>query len=346
LSSNSIVARSSKAVIYSSFILSDKHTRGLPTRSASHDCQHAGARPRWAGFLRSRLPNPRPAIGERRELLLIVHGHHSQANLNSALARAGCRPAPSAGPAGGELRGRRQPPGLRKKSCGAARRSTWAHVSPNVRTGPAGGINNSGGRCVAGAASENLKLACIAIGGMRRSPAQVRVLATYGAGHTIVEAEHSTAGSRHRRCALRGARASTAITTGVRRAISGMMLIETAHFFYPLLSVSQGKIRAASPSLNWCNAQIVVDYLINRTRNGFWGWDPEVAMRYQEVSPSRLPSLLVPCPLCVHRMVITAVEPALLADGNASNDLEDVTHRCVQCGTTIIRTIPTLSSVA
>ena len=43
-------------------------------------------------------------------------------------------------------------------------------------------------------------------------------------------------------------------------------------------------------------------------------------MRYQEVSPSRLPSLLVPCPLCVHRMVITTVEPALLADGAASND--------------------------
>jgi hypothetical protein len=113
-----------------------------------------------------------------------------------------------------------------------ARRSTWTPVSPSVRTGPAGGINNSGGRCVAGAASENLKLACISVSGMRRSPAQVRVLATYGAGHTIVEAEHSTAGSQHRRCALRGARASTAITTGVRRAISGTLLIETAHFFY------------------------------------------------------------------------------------------------------------------
>jgi hypothetical protein len=65
-------------------------------------------------------------------------------------------------------------------------------------------------------------------------------------------------------------------------------------------------------------------------------------MRYQEVSPSRLPSLLVPCPLCLHRMVITAVEPALLADGATSN----VTHRCVQCGTTIIRTVSSLSGVA
>jgi hypothetical protein len=76
------------------------------------------------------------------------------------------------------------------------------------------------------------------------------------------------------------------------------------------------------------------------------GWDLEVAMRYQEVSPSRLPSLLIPCPHCVHRMVIATIEPALLAHGTASNDLEDVTHRCMQCGTTIIRTIRSLSGIA
>jgi len=45
-------------------------------------------------------------------------------------------------------------------------------------------------------------------------------------------------------------------------------------------------------------------------------------------------------------MVITTVEPALLANGAASNDLEDVTHCCVQCGTTIIRTVTTLPGVA
>jgi hypothetical protein len=28
----------------------------------------------------------------------------------------------------------------------------------------------------------------------------------------------------------------------------------------------------------------------------------------------------------------------LVADGAASNDLEDITHTCVQCGTTLIRT--------
>jgi hypothetical protein len=104
--------------------------------------------------------------------------------------------------------------------------------------------------------------------------------------------------------------------------------------------------REVNPRLNWCIAQIFVDYFINRTRNDFGGWDLEVAMRYQEVSPSRLPSLLVPCPICVHRMVITTVEPALLADGAASDDLEDVTHCCVQCGTTIIRTVPMLPGVA
>jgi DNA-directed RNA polymerase subunit RPC12/RpoP len=69
-------------------------------------------------------------------------------------------------------------------------------------------------------------------------------------------------------------------------------------------------------------------------------------MRYHEVAPSRLPSLLVPCPHCVHRMVIAAVEPALLANGATSNDLQDITHRCVQCGTTLIRRIRSLSGAA
>jgi hypothetical protein len=44
-------------------------------------------------------------------------------------------------------------------------------------------------------------------------------------------------------------------------------------------------------------------------------------------------------------MVITTVEPALLADGAASDDLEDVTRCCVQCGTMTVRTVPTLSGV-
>jgi predicted RNA-binding Zn-ribbon protein involved in translation (DUF1610 family) len=61
-------------------------------------------------------------------------------------------------------------------------------------------------------------------------------------------------------------------------------------------------------------------------------------MHYKDVAPSHLPSLMLPCPHCGHRMVITALAPARLANGAASNDLEDVTHGCVQCGTTLIRT--------
>jgi hypothetical protein len=37
-------------------------------------------------------------------------------------------------------------------------------------------------------------------------------------------------------------------------------------------------------------------------------------------------------------MEITAVAPALYANGAASNDLEDITHTCVQCGATLIST--------
>jgi hypothetical protein len=37
-------------------------------------------------------------------------------------------------------------------------------------------------------------------------------------------------------------------------------------------------------------------------------------------------------------MEITAVAPALYANGTASNDLEDITHTCVGCGATLIST--------
>jgi hypothetical protein len=45
-------------------------------------------------------------------------------------------------------------------------------------------------------------------------------------------------------------------------------------------------------------------------------------------------------------MAITAVDPAPLANGVASNDLEDVTHGCVQCGTTLTRTIRSTARAA
>jgi hypothetical protein len=37
-------------------------------------------------------------------------------------------------------------------------------------------------------------------------------------------------------------------------------------------------------------------------------------------------------------MEITAIAPARYPNGAASNDLEDITHTCVQCGATLTRT--------
>jgi predicted RNA-binding Zn-ribbon protein involved in translation (DUF1610 family) len=62
-------------------------------------------------------------------------------------------------------------------------------------------------------------------------------------------------------------------------------------------------------------------------------------MRFMDVAPSHLPSFLLPCPHCGQRMAITIIEPTPLAYGAASGDLEDITHSCAQCGTTLIRTI-------
>jgi predicted RNA-binding Zn-ribbon protein involved in translation (DUF1610 family) len=59
-------------------------------------------------------------------------------------------------------------------------------------------------------------------------------------------------------------------------------------------------------------------------------------MRCNGVAPSHLQSFLIPCPHCGHRMAVTSVAPARDDDGAESSDLEDVTHGCVQCGTTLI----------
>jgi predicted RNA-binding Zn-ribbon protein involved in translation (DUF1610 family) len=69
-------------------------------------------------------------------------------------------------------------------------------------------------------------------------------------------------------------------------------------------------------------------------------------MRYLSIAASRLPSFLLPCPHCGHRMAITAVAPAHLDNGAESDNLEDVTHSCVQCGTTLTRTIRLLTGDA
>jgi hypothetical protein len=45
-------------------------------------------------------------------------------------------------------------------------------------------------------------------------------------------------------------------------------------------------------------------------------------------------------------MMFASIEPARLASGAASNDLEDITHNCVQCGTALIRTMRSPSAAA
>jgi hypothetical protein len=69
-------------------------------------------------------------------------------------------------------------------------------------------------------------------------------------------------------------------------------------------------------------------------------------MYRNDVHPSGLPSLLLPCTHCGHRMIFGSVEPARLGSGAASNDLEDITYYCVQCGTTLVRTMRSPSAAA
>jgi hypothetical protein len=64
------------------------------------------------------------------------------------------------------------------------------------------------------------------------------------------------------------------------------------------------------------------------------------------VPESGLPSLMLPCTHCHHTMMFAAIQPARLANGAASNDLEDIIHRCEQCGGTLIRTMRSPSSAA
>jgi hypothetical protein len=57
-------------------------------------------------------------------------------------------------------------------------------------------------------------------------------------------------------------------------------------------------------------------------------------MRHQTAaSPSQLPSLIMPCPICTGRLVfryVTATKPP--------SDLEDSIYACERCGTQVVRT--------
>jgi hypothetical protein len=61
----------------------------------------------------------------------------------------------------------------------------------------------------------------------------------------------------------------------------------------------------------------------------------------KSIAQSNLPSFLLPCPYCGHRMAITAITPAQSSSDEEVSGLEDITHGCVQCGTTLTRTVRT-----
>jgi hypothetical protein len=94
----------------------------------------------------------------------------------------------------------------------------------------------------------------------------------------------------------------------------------------------------------WAWHKYLLTLLLNRPGN-----EPQLTegtRNRKDVGSSRLPSFLLPCQHCGHRMAITAVTPALLENGFGSDDLGGHHHTCVQCGTTVIRTIRTHSGDA
>jgi hypothetical protein len=57
-------------------------------------------------------------------------------------------------------------------------------------------------------------------------------------------------------------------------------------------------------------------------------------MRRPLIEPSRLPSLMLPCPCCGQRFASVSVEPAKLDEG-----LDDITEACLRCGNELVRTV-------
>jgi hypothetical protein len=90
-----------------------------------------------------------------------------------------------------------------------------------------------------------------------------------------------------------------------------------------------------------CNAQIFLDSFLKESGNGS---GTEKAMHPKDIAPSHLPTFLLPCPHCGERMAITAVAP--VQSGGKAGDLDDVTHGCRQCGTTLTRTVRSLTGDA
>jgi transcription elongation factor Elf1 len=57
-------------------------------------------------------------------------------------------------------------------------------------------------------------------------------------------------------------------------------------------------------------------------------------MHVKYLAPSHLPIFLLPCPHCGHHLDVATTAPAKLPGGINSNDLQEVTHVCAQCGAT------------
>ena len=50
-------------------------------------------------------------------------------------------------------------------------------------------------------------------------------------------------------------------------------------------------------------------------------------------SPSQLPTLIMPCPICTGRLVFRCISPI-----DHPCDLEDSIYACERCGTEVVRT--------
>jgi hypothetical protein len=69
------------------------------------------------------------------------------------------------------------------------------------------------------------------------------------------------------------------------------------------------------------------------------GGNGNAPVSVKNIVPSHLPSFLLPCPHCGNRMVVRAVTPLPFEGGAECSDLDDITYGCVQCGTTLTRTV-------